>query len=75
MPLTLHRSGASHHLIGFLPQGVGFQAWRTVESALDSLGELSGVSADLRAKRIPALLERFDLLGRTEKKVKELVGA
>src|ERR1043166_2445749 len=64
----------SHHLIGFLPQGVGFQAWRTVESALDSLGELSGVPADRRARRIPALLERFDLLGARKKKVKELSG-
>jgi ABC-2 type transport system ATP-binding protein len=64
----------SHHLIGFLPQGVGFQAWRTVDSALDSLAELSGVPAEVRARRISALLERFDLLAARRKKVKELSG-
>jgi ABC-2 type transport system ATP-binding protein len=63
-----------HHLIGFLPQGAGFQAWRTVDSALSSLAELSGVPAEVRAKRIPALLERFGLLGARYKKVKELSG-
>ena len=63
-----------HRLIGFLPQGVGFQAWRTVEGALDALGELSGVPADARARRIPALLERFDLLSARRKKVRELSG-
>ncbi|TMQ07256.1 MAG: ABC transporter ATP-binding protein [Deltaproteobacteria bacterium] len=64
----------SHHLIGFLPQGVGFQAWRTVDSALDSLAELSGVAAEVRARRIPEMLERFDLLAARHKKVKELSG-
>ena len=63
-----------HRLIGFLPQGAGFQAWRTVESVLDSLAELSGVPADVRARRIPALLERFGLLAARRKKVKELSG-
>ncbi len=65
---------ATHSLIGFLPQAVGFQSWRTVESALDSLGALSGVPRDVRARRIPALLERFDLTLARSKKVKELSG-
>ncbi|HEU4733407.1 MAG TPA: ABC transporter ATP-binding protein [Kofleriaceae bacterium] len=64
----------SHRLIGFLPQAAGFQAWRTVESALDSLGELSGVPAEQRRRRIPALLERFGLSDARRKKVKELSG-
>ena len=64
----------AHALIGFMPQGCGFQSWRTVESALDSLGELSGVPDDVRRKRIPELLERFDLLAARRKKVKELSG-
>jgi ABC-2 type transport system ATP-binding protein len=64
----------SHRLIGFLPQSAGFQAWRTVESALDSLAELSGVSAELRAQRIPELLDRFGLAEARRKKVKELSG-
>ncbi len=64
----------AHALIGFLPQGCGFSAWRTVESALDTLGALSGVPDDERRRRIPALLERFDLLAARRTKVKELSG-
>jgi ABC-2 type transport system ATP-binding protein len=64
----------AHALIGFMPQSCGFQNWRTVESALDSLAALSGVEEGERKKRIPALLERFDLLGARAKKVKELSG-
>ena len=64
----------THAMIGFLPQACGFQHWRTVESALDSLAELSGVEPDVRARRIGELLERFDLLAARRKKVKELSG-
>jgi ABC-2 type transport system ATP-binding protein len=64
----------AHALIGFMPQSCGFQNWRTVDSALDSLGELSGVPDDARRARIPRLLERFDLLDARYKKVKELSG-
>jgi ABC-2 type transport system ATP-binding protein len=64
----------THKLIGYLPQGAGFQQWRTVESALDSLGALSGVPADLRRQRINLLLERFELASARHKKVKELSG-
>ncbi len=64
----------AHAMIGFLPQSCGFQNWRTVESALDTLGALSGVPAETRARRIPALLERFGLLAARTKKVKELSG-
>ncbi|GEM_PF-29263 len=64
----------AHKLIGFMPQSCGFQNWRTVDSALDSLGELSGVPDEDRRTRIPRLLERFDLLDARYKKVKELSG-
>ena len=64
----------AHQLIGFMPQSCGFQNWRTVDSALDSLGELSGVPDEDRRTRIPRLLERFDLLDARYKKVKELSG-
>jgi ABC-2 type transport system ATP-binding protein len=66
--------GHAHALIGYLPQASGFQQWRTVESALDSLGALSGVPDETRAKRIPPLLERLDLWRWRAKKVKELSG-
>jgi ABC-2 type transport system ATP-binding protein len=64
----------AHALIGFMPQACGFQSWRTVESALDSLGELSGVPDGVRPQRIATLLERFGLGEARTKKVKELSG-
>ena len=64
----------AHRLIGYLPQSCGFQNWRTVENALDVLGALSGVEAPLRKKRIPELLERFQLSAARTQKVKELSG-
>ncbi len=64
----------AHRMIGFLPQSCGFQNWRTVDSALDVLGALSGVDEATRKKRIPELLERFGLLKARHKKVKELSG-
>jgi ABC-2 type transport system ATP-binding protein len=64
----------AHALIGYLPQSCGFQNWRTVESALDVLGALSGVDEPTRKKRIPELLERFGLSAARTKKVKELSG-
>jgi ABC-2 type transport system ATP-binding protein len=71
--VALERERA-HEWIGFLPQQPGFQAWRTVESALDSLGALSGVPADVRGRRIGELLERIGLAAARTKKVKELSG-
>jgi ABC-2 type transport system ATP-binding protein len=64
----------AHRMIGFLPQSCGFQNWRTVDSALDVLGALSGVDEGTRKKRIPELLERFGLAAARHKKVKELSG-
>jgi ABC-2 type transport system ATP-binding protein len=64
----------AHALIGFMPQSCGFQSWRTVESALDTLGDLSGVATDVRKRRIGELLERFKLADARHKKVKELSG-
>jgi ABC-2 type transport system ATP-binding protein len=64
----------AHLLIGYMPQSAGFQTWRTVEGALDSLAALSGLSTEIRKKRIPELLERFDLLDARAYKVKELSG-
>jgi ABC-2 type transport system ATP-binding protein len=64
----------AHALIGFMPQSCGFQSWRTVDSALDSLAALSGVGEAERKQRIPRWLERFDLLAARGKKVKQLSG-
>ena len=64
----------AHRMIGYLPQSCGFQNWRTVDSALDVLGALSGVDEATRKRRIPELLERFKLDKARFKKVKELSG-
>jgi ABC-2 type transport system ATP-binding protein len=68
------RPAPAQDLVGYMPQSTGFQLWRTVESALDSLGALSGVSAEVRKTKIPALLDRLGLAAARHKKVKELSG-
>lgn len=63
-----------HELIGYLPQGVSFQRWRTVEQGLMTMGRLSGVEdAELR-ERIPYWLQRFQLGDVRKKKVRLLSG-
>ncbi|MGH1343848.1 MAG: ATP-binding cassette domain-containing protein [Nannocystales bacterium] len=73
-----HEVGAqrdeSHHLIGFLPQAVGFHAWRTAEGALFALGELSGMTREAIAPELDRLLTRFSLNDSRHKKVKQLSG-
>lgn len=63
-----------HSLIGYLPQGVSFQRWRTVDNALRSFGMLSGLSKADCDKRIPELLDRFELGFARERKVRQLSG-
>jgi len=41
-----------HKLIGYLPQSVGFQEWKTVEQALHTFGHLSGVDSTTLDERI-----------------------
>jgi ABC-2 type transport system ATP-binding protein len=60
--------------LGYLPQHVAFQDWRTVKHALETFGELSGLKADEIRERTQSLLP---LLGLTEvyhKKISELSG-
>ncbi|MHA1188743.1 MAG: ATP-binding cassette domain-containing protein [Candidatus Heimdallarchaeota archaeon] len=49
--------------IGYMPQEVGFQEWRTVNEALVTFGLLSGMDKTDIEKRIPEVLE---LLGLSE---------
>ena len=84
--LTNHRgevrlNGKSHkenpninRLIGYLPQDVGFQEWRTVNHALKTFGYLSGMTkADLE-DRIPEVLKQVGLLDAQKRKIKHLSG-
>ncbi|HHG84763.1 MAG TPA: ABC transporter ATP-binding protein [Bacteroidetes bacterium] len=63
-----------HQLIGYLPQAPEYQAWRSIEDVLIGLGQLSGVSKAELKRRIPPLLERFELKGLENKKVAKLSG-
>ncbi len=73
-----HRVGTQrdelHDLIGFLPQSVGFHAWRTAEDALFALGELSGMTREAIAPELDRLLTRFSLNDARRKKVRQLSG-
>ena len=65
---------AVHRLLGYLPQNVAFQEWRTVNHALTTFGRLSGLSEQEVNNNIPKIL---DLLGLSEvrhKKISQLSG-
>ena len=61
-------------IMGYLPQGVSFQEWRTVDTALRTLGELSGIPGDLLEHKIGQLLRLLDLSGVRYRKVSKLSG-
>jgi len=46
-----------NRLIGYLPQDVGFQEWRTVDHALVTFGRLSGMTKADLVERVPEVLE------------------
>ena len=56
--------------IGYVPQDVGFQEWRTVEHALETFAELSGVAMSDRRRRIDSVL---DLMGVQEHRKRRIV--
>jgi ABC-2 type transport system ATP-binding protein len=69
-----HDRSETHALIGYLPQSAGFQSWRTVESALRSLGALSRMPGTVVEQRVGQLLERFDLAHTRQVKIRHLSG-
>jgi ABC-2 type transport system ATP-binding protein len=66
--------GEAHKLLGYLPQNVAFQEWRTVDQALLTFGRLSGLTATQLATRIPALLDLLSLSDVRHKKISQLSG-
>ncbi len=63
-----------HRMLGYMPQHVAFQEWRTVDHVLSTYGRLSGMS---RTELEPRIQEVLSLLGIQEfrqKKVVELSG-
>ena len=63
-----------HKLLGYLPQNVAFQEWRTVDQALKTFGKLSGLSDSEVEARIPEILELMDLSDVRYKKISKLSG-
>ncbi|UCF08192.1 MAG: ABC transporter ATP-binding protein [Thermoplasmata archaeon] len=61
-------------MIGYLPQHVSFQRWRTVNHALSTFGRLSGLDEDTLEKRIREVLEQVDLSEVRHKKIVQLSG-
>jgi ABC-2 type transport system ATP-binding protein len=73
--LQVHkRKDEIHKLLGYLPQNVAFQEWRTVNQALKTFGKLSGLSDSKVDERIPEILELLGLADARQKKVSQLSG-
>lgn len=64
----------THKLLGYLPQSVAFQEWRTVDQALKTFGKLSGLTGTKVEERIPEVLELLGLADARYKKVSHLSG-
>ncbi len=63
-----------HKFLGYLPQEVGFQTWRTVNHLLDTFGRLSGYDSHELPKRIDEVLQIVGLLDVKNKKIVHLSG-
>ncbi|HEX9862478.1 MAG TPA: ABC transporter ATP-binding protein, partial [Candidatus Bathyarchaeia archaeon] len=63
-----------HKLLGYLPQNVAFQEWRTVNHALTTFGRLSGLTAKQVESRIPEVLNLVSLSDFRHKKISQLSG-
>ncbi len=61
---------AARQRIGFVPENHRFPGFFTATETLHAYGRLADVPRTARAERIPALLDRLDLDGRGDSKVK-----
>lgn len=69
-----HEYDGFHRILGYLPQDVGFQEWRTVEHALKTFGLLSGMNKSELDTRIDEVLAMVTLEGVRKKKIIYLSG-
>jgi ABC-type multidrug transport system ATPase subunit len=60
--------------LGYLPQNIGFQEWRTVDHALTTFGRLSGISENELDSRIRTALDRVGISELRHKKINQLSG-
>lgn len=61
-------------LVGYLPQEVAFQEWRTVDHVLKTFGMLSGMRTSQLEQRITEVLDLLDLAEVRYKKIPKLSG-
>ena len=73
LPMPEHRA-ALYHSVGYMPQAIAFQEWRTVDQALSTFGRLCGLGRPVLAERIPRILDRVGLQGVQDRKVMHLSG-
>jgi ABC-2 type transport system ATP-binding protein len=73
LPMPEKRA-ALYAKVGYMPQAIAFQEWRTVQHALSTFGRLSGMERSLLARRIPAVLEEVGLGQTQDRKVLHLSG-
>jgi ABC-2 type transport system ATP-binding protein len=64
----------AHKLLGYLPQNVAFQEWRTIDHALKTFGKLSGLTEAEVEDRIPKILDLLGLADVRHKKISQLSG-
>jgi ABC-2 type transport system ATP-binding protein len=63
-----------HRKLGYLPQEVGFQNWRTVGQMLTTFGRLSGLPKTGLEKRVGEVLELVALPGLQDRRIVHLSG-
>ncbi|MFC1726219.1 ATP-binding cassette domain-containing protein [candidate division KSB1 bacterium] len=63
-----------HRVLGYMPQEVAFQEWRTVDHVLNTFGKLSGLTGDVLEKRIVRVLDFVGMNKERHKKVVHLSG-
>lgn len=63
-----------HKILGYLPQNVAFQEWRTVDHALRTFASLSGLERRMIEPGIEKVLEQLALSDVRHKKIVELSG-
>jgi ABC-2 type transport system ATP-binding protein len=63
-----------HKKLGYLPQEVGFQEWRTVGQMLETFGRLSGIPDSEIRDRVRGVLETVDLPDVEDRKIAHLSG-
>ncbi len=64
----------AHKFIGYLPQQVAFQQWRTLNHALTTFAKLSGMQKNSIQPRIDELLELMNIGKQKNKKINQLSG-